>query len=401
MSTVTDNSSKKMRGGFFPTLKRELGLIGHRPYCILFMFVLPISTFGVLWAAFYEPIPTDLPIVVVDNDNSTLSRTLLRMFDATQLLEVKATVQDMQEGSHYIRAGKAYALIYFPRNMERDVKRAQSPEVSMFFNNQWVLSSGLISKTVRSTVVTVSAGLDIRSRMLQGQNPATAYAQFSPINIESHPLFNPQLDYRAFLLPPLLITVLQAFIILVTVYAIGTELKFGTAKTWLQTAGGHPIVALTAKLLPYTISFSLLSIFVIALLYRYVEIPFRGNLGYMLCAAVLYVLAYQAMGFFFIIQTANFRLASSLACFYAGPAFAFAGITYPCVGMPVAAKCWSLMLPLTHYSNILFQQGLRGAPPHASYNNYFALVLFIVIPLMLTMLKFGKVLREPKYWGKT
>jgi ABC-2 type transport system permease protein len=341
-----------------------------------------------------------MPVVVCDGDGSALSRQLIRMIDASATLAVTGTVRDTIEGAASIRKGSAYAMVYIPRDLERDVKRGAAPAVVLYYNNQWLLTSGLVYRAAREAVGTLSAGLDVRTRMMKGEGPAEALDRFEPIRTDLHPLFNPNLNYRYFLLPALFPGMLQAFIIMVTVRALGSELKHGTAGEWLAAAGGRPWVAVLAKLLPSGVCFTVLMVFMLAALTRFANVPLYGSLEVILAGSFLFVLAYQSMGFALVAISANLRLANSLAGFYTGPALAFAGITYPALGMPPAAKVWSSCLPLTHYLHLLLEQALRGAPPQASMHALVVLAAFVVVPPVLLMPRLGRLLRDPDCWGR-
>jgi len=393
-------STSPRKPGLWAVFRREVHIIAHSPFYYLFMFILPLATFGVFGAVFSTEIPRDLPIVVCDRDDSTISRELVRMFDASPSLAVVDTVHSLSDGEAILLQGRAYAIVYLPDDLERDVKRGQSPAVTIYFNNQWLLVSGLINRGTREVVGTFSAKLDVYTRMAKGEPPAEALQRYEPIRLDAHPLFNPNMNYRYFLLPALLVGLIQLFVIAVAVRALGSELRHGTADVWLEHAGNRPWVAVFGKLLPSSLCFILLTVFTLALCTRYFNVPFYGSLWFTIVASVLFVLAYQSMGFALVALTANLRLALSLAGFYTGPALAFAGITYPMIGMPLGAKIWADSLPLSYYLYVLLQQVLRGAPIRASVPWVFVLFLFAAVPPLLLMRRMGRLMRDPIYWGR-
>ena len=400
-----DGAPSRARPGltksFVRVLRREYHFIAHSPFCTLFIFVLPVLSFALLWGIFYEEVPRDLPMVVRDADQSALSQKLVRMADASPLIAVTTEVDDVDEGAAYVRRGEAYAVLNIPADFERDLKRGDSAPVVLYYNNQSLLVSVLVSKAVREAVGTLSAGVDIKRRMGKGEHQTQALEHYEPIAIDQHPLFNPNLNYRYFLLPVIFAAMMQVFIIIMAVKAVGGELKQGTAGAWLEAAGGRPWVALTAKQLPYTGAYIILTAFMVSLLVRYAGVPVYGNLTVILLGSLLFVIAYQNMGFVMVAATANLRLASSLAGFYSGPAFAYTGVSFPAAGMPTAAKALSALLPISHYLHIFLQQTLRGAPIEASYPSLIALAAFVLIPPVLFMPRMHKFMRDPKYWGRS
>ena len=398
MGPSTSSDGRKV--GLIAVMAREVKTIARSPFYVLFMFVFPILSAAVMWGIFASRVPRDMPVVVRDGDQSTLSRQVIRMTDASATIAVAATVQDAAEAARHLRQGRAYALIYLPAHMERDARRGQSPEISVYFNNQWLLCSGVILRALRGVTGTLSAGLDIRTRLMKGEHPAQAFERFEPIRLEAHPLFNPNLSYYQFLVPPAIVALLQVFVLMVTVRAVGAELRHGTAGGWLEAAGGRTWLALLGKLAPYTIAFVLLAFTTLAVLFRVGRVPNNSTPWVLASATVLYVLAYQSMGVFLIAVTANLRLANSVAGFYSGPAFAFAGITFPLIGIPPAVKVWSYSLPLTHYVHLYFEQAYRGCPAQTSASGLLVLLGFVLLPPLIYVPRMRQCIRNPKYWGR-
>jgi len=400
MEKTAPDIAVSRRQAFRTSFLREVRVMAHSPFYLLFNSLLPLATFVLFCAVFYQEIPHDLPVIVCDQDDSTLSRKFTRMADATSSLQVIATVQDPAEGAAMIRLGKAYAVFLVPAGLEQDLKRGETPAIVTYYNNAYLLASGLVSRAAREVIGTLSAGLDLRSRMMKGESPAQALESYEPVKIDAHVLFNPNLNYRYLLLPSVLPSVLQAFILMVVVRSLGGELKHGTAGAWMHQSGGHTWAAVMGKLAPHTVCFIIMMVFMLVLLIRFAGIPMYGSLGLVLIASILFVLAYESLGLALVALTSNLRLANSLAGFIAGPAFAFAGITFPTVGMPLPARIWHNALPLSHYLHIFLDQALRGAPIHASHHALLALLLFSVLPPLLFVPRLARQMRDPAFWGR-
>ncbi len=389
------------RKGIFRVARRECGRFASNPIYPLLMVVFPLLSFGILWATFQQQVLRHLPVAVCDLDRSMLSRSVTRMIDATPTMDVAFRVEDPAAGEKLLKEGKAYAFVLMPHGMERDAKRGGGAEVVGYYNAQWLLPGSLINRDLRKVIGTVSAALELRARQLRGEMYAAARAHLEPIWVDSHVLFNPQLNYLYFLLTTLLPTMLQLFILLVAVHSMGVELKEGSAGEWLEVAGHSVWRALVGKLVPYTVHFLVLGLFMNSLLFRYLGVPERGSILLIGIGTVLFILAYQAMGIALVAFSANLRLATSLVAFYSGAAFAFTGVTFPTMAMPATAKVWGELLPLTHYLRLLIQQAIRGAPYEASVPALLALLAFIVLAPLVSLRRMGRLLEEPGYWGRT
>jgi ABC-2 type transport system permease protein len=340
-----------MKHGFWSVMRRELGRVGGSLYYPVLLVVLPLLSFAILVAIFRSGVPRDLPIAVVDLDHTALSRQASRMIDATPSMRVAFQAASAQEARSLVLENKAYALVMIPEDFERDVRRAASPKVVGYYNAQYLLPASLIRRDLRGAIATLSAGLELRVREARGETPKGAMAHLEPIRLDSHTLFNPQLNYAYFLVAALLPTMLQIFVTIGTVHAVGIELKESTAGEWLATAGNRSWSAVTGKLLPYTVYFILLGLVMLGVLFRLVGVPLQGNVPMIAAGTVLFVLAYQAVGLFIIAWFANLRFATSSAAVYCTPAFAFVGVTYPAIGMPTFGRLCRLpcrpLLPLS------------------------------------------------------
>lgn len=386
--------------GVLSVARREIARARRSFYYPLLLVILPLLSFAVLVAIFQSGVPRDLPVTVVDNDHSSLSRQLTRMIDATPSVRVASQASDVGEARSLVLENRAYAVIVIPADMERDVRRGEAPKVVAFYNAQLLLPASLIRRDLRAAVGTLSAGLEIRVREARGETPRAALAHVEPIRLDSHTLFNPQLNYVYFLVTALLPTMLQIFIMVGTVQVVGVELKQGTAGEWLAAAGDSVWRAAAGKLLPYAICFSLLALVMLGLLVGGVGVPFEGSVQITIVATLAFVMAYQAVALAAVAWFANLRLASSFAAFYCAPAFAFVGITFPIMAMPAPGRAWAQLLPLTHYLQVLVGQGLRGAPAASSLLSLGALAAFVVAASLAAAPRLGRVMRDARYWGR-
>ena len=106
--------------------------------------------------------------------------------------------------------------------------------------------------------------------------------------------------------------------------------------------------------------FSALGLFMLVVLFRFMGVPLNGHLQVIVAATLLFVAGYLSVALMLVAWTANLRFASSIAALYSAPAFAFVGITFPLMGMPVAGRVWSALLPLTHYLQVMVDQSMRS-----------------------------------------
>ena len=387
-------------GGFLRVLRRELIRISSSPFFLMFVLILPYPTFLLLSLIFLQPIPRDMPVVVCDMDHSALSRNLIRRIEASPAMYCREQVTDLSTAAGRVREGLAHGVVWIPAHLERDVLAGQAPAVTIFLNNQWLLTSGIITRAARDVVTNLGEEIDRGFHISEGSDPPRAVWRAEPIRLDLHPLFNPGMNYRFFLLPAVLPVVLQMFITMAAIRAIGMEFRSRTAGEWLEAAGGSPLRALLGKLVPYTLYWLVLAWFMWVWLHRWFDVPIVGSRLLLAAGTLLLVLAYEAVAVLLVALKGNLRMANGLAGFYCGPAFAFSGITFPRLGMPWPARVWGGLLPITHYLRLVYEQVFMGTPADTSARLLLILLLFTVLPGWWGYRKLCRLFHEPEKWGQ-
>jgi ABC-2 type transport system permease protein len=381
-------------------LRRELRRIATRPLEPLLLVVLPAVALVFTWAIFSAGLPRELPVAVVDQDHSRLSRQLVRMIDATPTIRVSERPADSAAAEELILSGRVYAYVLVPAGLERDVKRGRSEPVVAYTNAQLLVPASLVRRDLLAAAGTLSAGIKLRRLRAAGETEASAAARLEPVRADVHALFNPQLDYVSYIFVALFPTLLHVFVLLAAVNSVGSELREGTAGEWLEAAKGSLWRALAGKLLPSTLCLLGVSGAAMAVLLGVAGVPMRGSLALLLLGTLVFVLAYQAIGVLLVALSANLRFATSVAAFLASPAFAYTGVTFPTMGMPAFARFWGALLPLTHYLKLLVDQAMKGAPPSVSAPSLLALLAFAVAAPVLAWPRLRRVVRDERFWGR-
>ena len=382
-------------------LARELRRIATRPLEPLLLLALPALALGFTHAIFSAGLPRELPVAVVDEDHSRLSRQLVRMIDATPAVRVAGRPADPLQAKDLILQGRAYAWVHVPAGLERDVKRGAAAPVVAYTNAQLLVPASLVRRDLLAATSTLSAGIKGRRLRLAGETEAGALARVEPVRADVHPLYNPQLNYVSYIFVALFPTLLHVFVLLAAVNAVGSELREGTAGEWLAAARGSLPCALAGKLLPATVTFSLVAFAAMAVLFLRVGVPMRGSPALLAGGTVLFVLAYQAIGVLLVALFPSLRIATSAAAFLASPAFAYAGVTFPTMAMPPFARAWGAMLPLTHYLRLLVEQSMKGTPAATSSPALIALLAFVLVLPPLAWRRLRRVVSDPSCWGRS
>ena len=380
-------------------IQRELKRIWQfKPY--LFMLaVLPLFSMLLFIAIFSKGMPSDLPIAVVDNDNTPLSRKVINMIEATPETAIRYKITNTDEGERLIRQGAAGAMVIIPANFEKDILGMTPTSIGVYISGANILENGLISKGLQTTIATFSTGLKMQILAKQGVAESQAIAQTMPISLDRHILFNPYTNYSYYLLPSFLPMMILIFTVLSTIFAIGSELKYSTAGEWLITAQGSTTTALAGKLTPILILMTAMATIMFILLFEFVGVPLQGNIWILIISCFVFILTYIAVAIFIVAITADMRLAMSLGGGYSVMAFSLSGLTFPAMAMHKTIQWLGHLFPLTYFTEIMIDQALRGAPTGNSLTQLSYMMIFLLLPLT-TARRLKQIIHDKKYWGR-
>ena len=380
-------------------LQRELVRMTHQPMYLTLMLVLPLLSFAFFALLFNQGVARNIPIAILDEDHTTLSRKVAQMIDDTPTAMVAYDIQDIDEGERLMREGRVMAIVQIPAFFEKCILSNTQTHIENYVSGTNITVNGLLSKDIQTAVTTFSAGIQLQLLTKQGLTERQAMAQLMPVRFDRHVLFNPYINYGYYLAPSFLPMMLLIFVVLTTVFSIGTELKNATAREWLRTADDSVGAALLGKTLPVTAGMFLLSLAMFVIIFKVVGTPLNGSLAIILTGTLLFIMSYQAISVLIVSLLANLRLSLSIGGGYSVLAFTFSGLTFPIMAMWEPMQWVSKIFPFTFYTDIFVDQMLRGTPWVYSLPDLCYMSLFIVLPL-LCMPRLKRVATEEKFWGR-
>lgn len=374
-------------------LYKDTSAVAHREWkrmlarpIYLFSSVFVMIFCYVFFLSFFDQgMPRSMPIGVVDMDQSYVSRTFIRNIDAVPQANIVKQYVDYNEARDAMQRGDIYAFFMIDRNFERELMSSQQPEFQFYVNQAYLVAGSLTFKELTFISNMGSAFVQKKMMELRGQEveESEILAIVQPVANDNHMIANPYANYGVYLLNMLLPGIMQMLILLMTVFAIGDELKQKTAPNLVRTANNSMFAALLGKLLPYTLLFSVLGIGGNLILYKYMHFPMNGSLVWFSLATVLFVIAYQSIGVLFIGLIPSLREAISLTAVYSVLGISFTGFTFPIEAMPRGVQVFQHLFPIRHYFKIYVSEALNGAPIRYSLIYFAAIIAFFILPLII------------------
>lgn len=386
---------------FASSARREATLLRQRPWDMAMVSWVPLLAVALLWWIFSAGLPSRLPIGVIDQDHSALSRQLGRFLDATPGLQLAGRYNNTAEAEQALRNAEVYAVVSIPHDFARTVKQGQAAQVTLLHNAQLGTHSGLIQRDVRSAVGTLSAGVEMAARNKRGESPQAVRVSMEPIRTGMVTLFNTSLNYEQFLAAALIPALLHILAMTAGAWTVGRELRDGTLWRWMGVRPPwHEVAgALLGKLCWSWLGLS--AVATAALLWITWGRGWHpaGSLAWVGLAQLLMLALSIAMGAAAAAVTRSLRTALSATGFITAPAFAFSGVGFPLVAMPPLARAWAEALPYTHYIRLQMEQLQMGAPLRYSLPTVAVMLLATGLLLGLSVPMLQKACRYPHLWG--
>ena len=358
---------------------REVKIVIHNPIYIFCMVVFPVLSMIFFTSLMDDGLPQDMPVGVVDLDNTSTSRSLIRRLDGFQSSKVVARYPSVAEARRAVQENKIYAFLYIPKGTTDDLLSSRQPKISYYYNLASIMSGSLLMKDLKTISNLGSAAVGQASMRARGYTQGQIMAFLQPISIDLHQIGNPWTNYNAYLSTVFVPGVMMLFIFLITAYSLGMELKFDKGRKWLAMADNRMVIALIGKFLPQTVIW--LALIFGYEFYVFVILGFPHHSTYMLVVlALLEVFAAQGFGIFAFGLTPSLRMSMSICSLWAVLSFSMAGSAFPVMGMDGALQSLSWLFPLRHYYMVYQICVFNGFPLLEAWFHFVALLGFMLLP---------------------
>ena len=329
---------------------------------VLIFFVLVPLVYPLIYSFIYtnETI-REVPTVVVDNSRSSLSREYLRKVDASPETSIVAHCADMEEAKLMLKDRKAYGIIYIPAHFSDDIVQGKQTQVSIFCDMSGLLyyKALLTANTNVSLAMNAAIKMERAGNTTARQDEITAY----PIEYEDVAIFNPTNGFAAFLIPAVLILIIQQTLLL------GIGLSAGTAREHNQFKDLVPINRhyngtlriVMGKGLSYFMVYSLVAVYILCVVPRLFSLNQIAIPGVL----TLFTLPYLTACIFFA-MTASIAIRNRETCmllfvFTSVPLLFLSGISWPGSAMPSFWRYFSYLFPSTFGINGYVRINSMGA----------------------------------------
>lgn len=372
-------SKSKQHSPLCNVFLRELRRMVSRRLYFGVCIVLPLFCIFFMSTIFGNGQMENIPVGIVDQDQTALSRKIIRQVEAVPTFRVTHQYPDAETARKATQAKEIYGYLVIPNRFEEDVTGGRQATLSYYYHYALLSVGGEVRGAFESLLRTFSMAPIVVQATAMGISQKEVSTFLVPIRAQNHPLFNPDLDYSVYLSNPFFFIFFQVIILLTTVYAVGSEIKFRTGDEWLATAKMNMVTALFGKLLPYTIIFSLMSILGNYVMFGIMNIPFSCGFWPLNLTSILFVIASQALAVFLFSIFPAISIIISIVSMVGSLGATLSGVTFPAPSMYAPVYYTSFLFPVRHFVEI--NQNLLYGDYGFAYTwwNFSALFCFILV----------------------
>ena len=354
-------------------LLRELHYLLKHKWDLCLVTLAPLFIIVMFSSMFAQGKPEQLPIAVIDQDQSGLSRNIQRYLSLNHTLRIAEITDNQADAEYLLNQNKIWGYVHIPAGAEQRLVQAKDAQISIAFNQSYFSVGNTVSSAM--LLSTVQAAADFGGRdYLENKIP---YLDAPAPNVKISPLYNPGLNYEFYLEPYMIPAILHLLLCCCVAFSVGQELKFQTADQWLNQ---HSLLsALLSKNLAYILIFSawtwLWMVWLIGIRGWFVS----GHLWLILAAQILLYSAYAFLSSAIVLATKNLSKTFGFIAVYGGSSLSFAGVTLPLNNAPLFTKFWAHIIPYTPYAKLQTEQWVIGSPLSSSLQPFAVLLIYAVL----------------------
>jgi len=368
---------KKLKGfllDIYYVWKNELKVVFGDSAAILIFFIVPLA-YPILYSLIYNPeVAEEVKMVVVDDSHSSLSREFIRKVDGSHEVNIIGHATDMEEAREALRRKQAYGILYIPADFSKKLNTQQQTQVNIYAD----MSSLLFYKAmlITATEVSLDMGADIRVNEVGYRSQNEDETTMQAVLNEWVPLYNPQNGFASFLIPAILILIIQQTLFLGIATIVGTHndrKRFRLASHTIEGKDVGSVKLTIGKAFCYASLYAVISVWLLRVVPYIFKFPQIGDPLTIAAFLVPYLLAatFFAMTLSYFCSQREFGM---LLFVFTSIIFVFiSGISWPWTAIPEPLKAIAYIIPSTPGIHAFIKINTMGASIAEVWFEYIAL----------------------------
>jgi ABC-2 type transport system permease protein len=373
--------------------KEELGFI-LKDSAIILIFVIANVAYPVLYSIAYSNEQlTDIEIAVVDLDNSSSSRQIGRMLDATEGLKNQVITNDFEEAKNLFYNGKVKGIVLIPNNFEKSIFSGEQAHVGVYADASYFLIYKQVYSSVVSASQTFSAGIQLKKGMAKGNSYEAAIHKLAPIKLNMVEMFNPSSSYGSFVMPSIILIIIQQTLL------IGIGILGGTRKEIQRYNSEANSKSVDHKIMPfilgkgfaYFIIFMFIGVFNLIWINHWFCFPDKSSIFKILSLYIPYIISNIFLGMAISVFFKHRENAMLFMVFLSIPVLFLSGASWPAEAIPLFLRRLAMVFPSTFMIPAFQRVRTMGASLDQVAYEIYAMIIQSVIYLVLAYFAFKHI----------
>lgn len=377
----------------FNIIRKEWSDIFRDEGVILIMIAAPLIYATIYSLTYGTEVLTNIPIGVIDHSHSTQSRKLMEDINAGENIHISFNPTDMEQAKRLFFERKIYGIIYIPSDFETRLMRCEQATVATYLDASYMLVYRQSYKELAAIISDFNANIELRHLAMQATAPSASRAIIQPARLNFHTLFNPQQGYGIFVMPPVIILILQQTML------IGVGMLIGTRR---EREGRNPIqnpaITILCRAIAHSLIYGAIALYLINIHFPLFHYPANGSPPALtlLLSIYLFCCAFMSIALGELFQR---RETSLMVMLWSSiPLLMLSGISFPSKAMPAVWRYIALIFPSTHATMGFIKVQTAGATAQQAKNEIFSLIILTVIYFIVayTIIKKRKLPTQSK-----
>jgi len=379
------------RSAFWASFVRECRFLAGSPWDLALLTWMPFLLCGVIAWQLSGGVVRDLPVLLIVQDDSAISRDLALRIEAAPGLTLAGQVPDLAAAERLVRSHEAHAALLVPRATAERAFEGQAPLI-LYFNASYPAAAATIQREV-AAVVDAANGRLAAEQIAAIAPPGSVRP--APVRAVMVMAWNAPASQEFQLVSLLHPALLHLIFMLAVVSAFGRELRDRSIGEW-----GPDLAALAGKAAPYIAVFMGWALLAILWLAGVRGWHFAGSPIVLLAGYAAMYLAYLGVSLLFVGATRTLSQSLSMTGLFAGASFAFAGAIFPLEQASAFAKVWGNVLPYTHFARLLARTWIAQGHGMALAGPLLVMLGIALVTAVPGAVLYLRAARNPGSWGR-
>ena len=338
-----------MNSGFWSVVKRECLILTSRPLYLFTALIFPLFALFFMTTIFGNGMIDELPVAIVDEDDSRMSRNIINLCSAVPEIRVTQVVANTAEARDALLSKEIYGYLIIPNDFESDVNANKNTSLTLCYHYAFLSVGSEVLQGFLNVLRIIAVTPLQQSIDFLGIDEDELENIASPISISARPLYNPALNYTSYLTFPYYWVLFQILILLNIAYSFGNEFKVKGMRECLTLGKGRFINVVLGKMFPYIIIFSIIAIFANVIMFKVLGLDLSSSIYEMILVCVLFICATCSVSLFIFSLYPNLPIIISFISMFGSLGATFAGVTFPVSAIYPVFEKMSYFFPIRHF----------------------------------------------------